>query len=75
MANREETMGGEPLSPAAQLFHAPSLNCYVIAMMGIKTKLNPTVIKEGLRQTLLKHPRFSSKLVSWLFMFFFSSLL
>ncbi|XP_057428587.1 wax ester synthase/diacylglycerol acyltransferase 11-like [Lotus japonicus] len=54
--------GGEPLSPAAQLFLAPSFNCYVIAMMGCKTKINPQVIKEGLCQTLLKHPRFTSKL-------------
>ncbi|KAK7300876.1 hypothetical protein RJT34_11727 [Clitoria ternatea] len=55
--------GGEALSPAGKLFHSPSLNCYVIAVMGCKTSINPQVIKEGLCQTLLKHPRFSSKLV------------
>ncbi|KAK7320825.1 hypothetical protein VNO77_30659 [Canavalia gladiata] len=54
---------GEPLSPAARLFHAPTINCYVIAIMGCKTRINPQVIKEGLCQTLLKHPRFTSKLV------------
>ncbi|XP_027330572.1 O-acyltransferase WSD1-like isoform X1 [Abrus precatorius] len=59
MASRE----GEPLSPAAKLFHAPSLNCYVVAIMGCKTSINPQVIKEGLSQTLLKHPRFTSKMV------------
>ncbi|XP_054789138.1 wax ester synthase/diacylglycerol acyltransferase 11-like isoform X2 [Prosopis cineraria] len=54
---------GEAMSPAAQLFHAPTLNCYVIASIGSKTRINPHVIKEGLRHTLLKHPRFTSKLV------------
>ncbi|TKY55964.1 O-acyltransferase WSD1 [Spatholobus suberectus] len=59
MASREV----EPLSPTGKLFHAPSLNCYVIAIMGCKTSINPQVIREGLCQTLLKHPRFISKLV------------
>ncbi|XP_029130002.1 O-acyltransferase WSD1 isoform X2 [Cajanus cajan] len=59
MASRE----GEPLSPTAKLFHEPSLNCYVIAIMGCKTSINPQVIREGLYQTLLKQPRFTSKLV------------
>ncbi|KAL2318149.1 hypothetical protein Fmac_032025 [Flemingia macrophylla] len=57
MASREE---GEPLSPTAKLFHEPSLNCYVITTMGCKTSFNPQVIREGLSQTLLKHPRFTS---------------
>ncbi|XP_012570634.1 wax ester synthase/diacylglycerol acyltransferase 11-like isoform X2 [Cicer arietinum] len=54
---------GEELSPAARLFHSPSFNCYVIAIIGCKTNINPQVIKQGLSQTLLKHPRFTSKLV------------
>ncbi|KAK4273895.1 hypothetical protein QN277_017202 [Acacia crassicarpa] len=54
---------GEAMSPAAQLFHAPTLNCYVIASLGSKTRIDPRVVKEGLRHTLLKHPRFTSKLV------------
>ncbi|XP_061356172.1 wax ester synthase/diacylglycerol acyltransferase 11 isoform X2 [Gastrolobium bilobum] len=57
------SIGDERLSPAAQLFNAPSFNCYVIAIMGCKTSINPQVIKRGLCQTLLKHPRFTSKLV------------
>ena len=56
--------GGEQLSPASKLFHSPTFNCHVIAIIGCKTSINPQVIKEGLRQTLLKHPRFTSKLVS-----------
>ncbi|AES58773.1 putative transferase [Medicago truncatula] len=55
--------GGEPLSPAARLFHSPSFNCYVIAIIGCKTSINPQVIRDGLCQTILKHPRFTSKLV------------
>lgn len=53
----------ELLSPAALLFQAPNFNCHIIAIMGCKTSINPSVIKEGLRHTLIKHPRFSSKLV------------
>ncbi|KAI9117130.1 hypothetical protein K1719_011296 [Acacia pycnantha] len=54
---------GEAMRPAAQLFHAPTLNCYVIASLGSKTRINPRVVKEGLRHTLLKNPRFTSKLI------------
>ncbi|XP_050251519.1 wax ester synthase/diacylglycerol acyltransferase 11-like isoform X4 [Quercus robur] len=54
----------QPLSPAARLFHSPSFNCYIIAILGCNTKFKPDVIKSGLEQTLLKHPRFSSKLVA-----------
>ncbi|CAJ1972225.1 unnamed protein product [Sphenostylis stenocarpa] len=54
---------GELLSPTAKMFHEPSINCYVIAAVGFKTRVNPQVIREGLGQTLLKHPRFISKLV------------
>lgn len=53
----------EPLSPTARLFTAPKFNCYIIAIMGCKTKVDTDIIKEGLEHTLIKHPRFSSKLV------------
>ncbi|XWS37980.1 hypothetical protein CRYUN_Cryun19dG0091000 [Craigia yunnanensis] len=52
-----------PLSPGSLLFHEPGTNCSIIAMMGCKTKFDPGILKEGLKQTLVKHPRFSSKLV------------
>ncbi|GAV66202.1 LOW QUALITY PROTEIN: WES_acyltransf domain-containing protein/DUF1298 domain-containing protein [Cephalotus follicularis] len=61
----------EPLSPGSRLFQAPRLNLHIIVIMGSKTKINASVIKAGLEQTLIKHPRFSSKLAST----FFSSLL
>uniref|UniRef100_A0A7C9ELU2 Uncharacterized protein n=1 Tax=Opuntia streptacantha TaxID=393608 RepID=A0A7C9ELU2_OPUST len=53
----------EPLSPGARLFHAPQMSCCIIAEMGCKTKIDVEVLKEGAKQSLLKHPRFSSKLV------------
>lgn len=55
--------GQEHLSPAGRLFHAPRFNCYIVAIMGCMKSINPNVVKAGLRQTLVKHPRFSSKLV------------
>ncbi|GAB4858460.1 hypothetical protein Ancab_009934 [Ancistrocladus abbreviatus] len=60
-----ETEEGEeqPLSPAARLFHAPRMNCCIIAIIGTKTKINVDMVKEGLMDSLVKHPRFSSKLV------------
>lgn len=60
----EEEEEEQPLSPAARVFHAPDFNCYVIAVFGIKRKIDPDVIIEGLKHTLIRHPRFSSKLVS-----------
>ncbi|KAH9603613.1 hypothetical protein KSS87_015989 [Heliosperma pusillum] len=53
----------EPLSPGARLLHAPQFNCCIIGIMGLKTKFNIDVIKQGLKHTLIKHPRFSSNLV------------
>ncbi|XP_065877595.1 wax ester synthase/diacylglycerol acyltransferase 11-like isoform X2 [Euphorbia lathyris] len=55
--------GGEWLSPAARLFHAPSFNCHIIAIIGCRTTMDPNSIKLGLNQSLIHHPRFSSKLV------------
>ncbi|XP_010503567.1 PREDICTED: O-acyltransferase WSD1-like [Camelina sativa] len=54
----------QPLSPAARLFHAPEFNCNIISVIGIKSKMDPDVIMRGFKQTFIRHPRFSSKLVS-----------
>ncbi|KAJ0230411.1 hypothetical protein HA466_0307700 [Hirschfeldia incana] len=53
----------QPLSPAARLFHAPEFNCNIISVVGLKSKIKPDVIIEGIKQTLIRHPRFSCKLV------------
>ncbi|KAJ9539241.1 hypothetical protein OSB04_031974 [Centaurea solstitialis] len=50
----------EPLSPASHLFHEPTFNLYIIAIMGSKGPINPRVAYEKLPHTLLKHYRFSS---------------
>lgn len=55
---------GQPLSPIARLCHQPDSCLYIIVMIGIKTKLDPKVIKADLVQSLLKQPRFCSLLVS-----------
>lgn len=56
----EVAMEEQPLSPAARLFHQPNFNCYIISIMGSKTKIDIELVKAGLQKTLLKHPRFSS---------------
>nr|VDC96003.1 unnamed protein product [Brassica oleracea] len=53
----------QPLTPTARLFTAPEFNCYITAVIGLKSKIKRDVFIEGLEQTLLKHPRFSSILV------------
>ncbi|KAG6650281.1 wax ester synthase/diacylglycerol acyltransferase 5-like isoform X2 [Carya illinoinensis] len=62
-ASRSSHHDEEPLSPAARFFHTPRFNVYIIAIVGCKTSLNTDVVKAGLEQTLVKHPRFSSKMV------------
>ncbi|CAJ1972223.1 unnamed protein product [Sphenostylis stenocarpa] len=59
MALRED----EQLSPAAMLLHEPSVNYCVITIMGCKTSINPRIIRQGLCQTMLNHPRFNTKMV------------
>lgn len=60
--NMEEQQ--ESVSPVARLFHSQKFSCYIVIRMGCSTRFNQEVIKFGLEQTLLKHPRFSSKMVN-----------
>ena len=62
--DEEEVEEEQPLSPAARVFHAPEFNCYIISVVGLNNKIEPDMIIEGIKQTLMRHPRFSSKLVS-----------
>ncbi|KAF2573697.1 hypothetical protein F2Q70_00004783 [Brassica cretica] len=55
-----ETAEEEPLSPCSQLFNSPDFNCAIIVTMGCKVKGNPSAIIDGLKHTLVNHPRFSS---------------
>ncbi|CAA7048648.1 unnamed protein product, partial [Microthlaspi erraticum] len=56
----EETVEEEPLSPCSRLFNSTDFNCAIILLMGCKVKGNPSAITEGLKHTLVNHPRFSS---------------
>lgn len=54
----------EPLSPTARFFQAPSFNCCIIAVLGSNTLFDLNIVKFGLHNSLVKHPRFSSCLVT-----------
>ncbi|KAJ0025635.1 hypothetical protein Pint_07645 [Pistacia integerrima] len=56
----DDSEANQPLSPVARMFHEPDSNVYIIAMIGLKTKINAEVVKANLVHTLLKHSRFSS---------------
>ncbi|XP_042984585.1 wax ester synthase/diacylglycerol acyltransferase 5-like isoform X2 [Carya illinoinensis] len=62
-ASRSSHHDEVPLSPAARFFQAPRFNVYIIAIVGCKTRINTDVVNAGLEKTLVKHPRFSSKMV------------
>ncbi|CAH8389407.1 unnamed protein product [Eruca vesicaria subsp. sativa] len=59
-----ETVEEEPLSPCSRLFNSPDFNCAIIVIMGCKVKGNALAIIDGLKHTLVNHPRFSSILMS-----------
>lgn len=64
MGSENETIiGEEPLSPAARMFQSPAANIHIIVKIGCKTRINPSIIKAGFQETLIKHPRFCSKMV------------
>ncbi|XXG90007.1 hypothetical protein AAC387_Pa12g1876 [Persea americana] len=60
MANAVLTEDEEPLSPATRLFLQPRLSCYIVAVIGSGKRVDVDVIKKGLEDTLLRHPRFTS---------------
>ncbi|XP_010428073.1 PREDICTED: O-acyltransferase WSD1-like [Camelina sativa] len=62
--DRQVTEGEEPVSPFARLFSLPGLDVFNIVTIGFKTETNPPIVVEGLKNTLINHPRFSSILVT-----------
>ncbi|CAN4108413.1 unnamed protein product [Withania somnifera] len=48
------------LSPSSRVFHEPSYNVYVLAIMGWRVPIDVDSIKAELQSKMLKHPRFSS---------------
>ena len=64
MAAAKQVMPSEePLSPFSRLFSMPGQDCFNIITIGCKTEGNAHAIVEGLKNTLINHPRFSSILV------------
>ncbi|KAG0458099.1 hypothetical protein HPP92_023256 [Vanilla planifolia] len=51
---------GEPLSPAARFFRQPQINCHVVAILGLGKIVGADEVKAALKDTLVRHPRFSS---------------
>ena len=65
MAAANQVMRNEELlSPFSRLFSLPGQDCFNIITIGCKTEGNPHAIVEGLKNTLINHPRFSSILVN-----------
>jgi len=60
---RQVTEAEEPVSPFARLFSLPGLDVFNIVTIGCKTEGNASTIVEGIKNTLINHPRFSSILV------------
>ncbi|AAG51135.1 hypothetical protein [Arabidopsis thaliana] len=61
---RQVTEAEEPVSPFARLFSLPGLDVFNIVTIGCKTEGNASTIVEGIKNTLINHPRFSSILVT-----------
>ncbi|KAG2321732.1 hypothetical protein Bca52824_014945 [Brassica carinata] len=61
---KQVTEGEEPVSPFAKLFSLPGLNVFNIVTFGFKIEVDPSTIVEGLKNTLINHPRFSSILLT-----------
>ncbi|CAA7052057.1 unnamed protein product [Microthlaspi erraticum] len=60
---KQKTITMKPLSPVSQLFVSPGFYCVIVFTLGFKTRCNPSAIVEGIKNTWIKLPRFSSKVV------------
>lgn len=54
----------EPVTPAGRVFMQPNLNCYILCTLGFQELINVAEFKDTLSETLVKHKRFHSILVS-----------
>lgn len=54
----------EPASPTARLMQTPGFDLCIYAVMGYMTVIDLILFKKEIEQTLARHPRFSSLLVS-----------
>ncbi|KAF0926240.1 hypothetical protein E2562_022069 [Oryza meyeriana var. granulata] len=49
-----------PMSPAARLFRETHFNCYIVAVIGLGSRVDVAAARAGLEATLVRHPRFCS---------------
>ncbi|KFK41644.1 hypothetical protein AALP_AA2G154500 [Arabis alpina] len=61
---KQVTEEEEPVSPFARLLSLPGLDVFNVITIGCKTECDPSTIVEGLKNTLINHPRFSSILLT-----------
>ncbi|KAG2326420.1 hypothetical protein Bca52824_009148 [Brassica carinata] len=66
---KQERTTEEPLSPVSQLFVSPGFYSVIVFTLGFKTRCNPAAIVEGIKNTWIKLPCFSSKVVKLLYYF------
>ncbi|CAH8334559.1 unnamed protein product [Eruca vesicaria subsp. sativa] len=60
MASEKQMLAGEvPVSPFSRLFSMPGFYCFNIVTIGFKNEASPSAFIEGLKNTLINHPRFS----------------
>ncbi|CAH8359375.1 unnamed protein product [Eruca vesicaria subsp. sativa] len=60
---RQVTEGEEPVSPFAKIFSYQRSVANIVTF-GLKIEVDPPIFVEGLKNTLINHPRFSSILVT-----------
>ncbi len=58
----------EPVSPCGQMFSQPNMNCYILCTLGFKDPINLLEFRKTMEETLVKHKRFHSVMVSSLFL-------
>ncbi|CAH2058768.1 unnamed protein product [Thlaspi arvense] len=61
---KQEITTMEPLSPGSRLFISPGFYGVIVFTLGFKTRCDPSAIVEGIKNTWIKLPRFSSKVVN-----------
>ncbi|CDY23350.1 BnaC04g48780D [Brassica napus] len=63
MASEEEERGTEePLSPVSRLLSSLELCAVIVVTLGLKTRCNISSVVAGIKESLIKLPRFSCKL-------------
>ncbi|KAJ0259291.1 hypothetical protein HA466_0056650 [Hirschfeldia incana] len=63
MASEVEERGvEEPLSPVSRLLSSPELCAVIVVTLGLKTRCNISSVVAGIKESLIKLPRFSCKL-------------